>query len=111
MEGPLYERIKKRFAEAGYLQQELVEAFAIISVEEFEYLCAQVEAGRKLTGILRAKAQKESPLGRESMRDYLIKTLKASSQPPTHLKAEFGEIGDRFAKELFGKTLKRPPES
>ena len=111
VEGPLYERIKRRFVNAGYLQQGLVEPFAIISVEEFEYLCAQVEAGRKLTGILRAKAQKELPLGHESVRDYLIRTLKGSPQPPTHLKAEFGTIGDRFAKELFGKTLKRPLES
>jgi hypothetical protein len=45
------------------------------------------------------------------VRNYLIKTLKASPQPPAHLQAEFANIGDRFAKELFGKTLERRPKS
>jgi hypothetical protein len=107
VDGPLYERIRKRFADAGYLQQSVVEPFEIISAEEFEYLCAQVEAGRKLTAVLRSMAQSRRPLDHEAVRDYLIRTLKASPQPPSHLRREFDEIGDRFAKQLFGKTLQR----
>jgi hypothetical protein len=101
--GPLYDRVTARFAQAGLLQQPNTEPVAILSVEEFEYLCALVEEGKQLTAILRDHAR--SAMSRDFMRDYLIKRFGRSPQPPSVLQAEFATIGDRFAKQLFGKTL------
>lgn len=101
--GPLYDRVVERFAREGYFAQPIVGAVSIISVEEFEYLCGLVERGERFTAILRDHAH--SPMGRETLRDYLLKRLGHSPDPPTHLQTEFREIGDRFARQLFGKTL------
>ena len=95
----------------GTSTKECAEPFGILSVEEFEYLCAEVEKRRSLTGILRAKIQREARHDHESMSDYLIRTLKTSPKPPTHLQADFTAIGDRFAKQIFGKSLQPPPQS
>ncbi|HXH95718.1 MAG TPA: hypothetical protein VNH40_00790 [Gaiellaceae bacterium] len=101
--GPyLYDRVLAMVRDEGYLTQENVAPLRIISVEDFELLCALAAKGRTISSVLRA--HEESGWHDDSIGSFLRDAYADELELPEPLKSEFPQVLKRLVDQLFGAT-------